>query len=74
MVMDNQSAEILNDMIPVVGAEMSDNVRMHIDDKNIYQTIDPHCMRIQVEHIEGDATIVENQQYFITSSDCVVNK
>ncbi|XP_037043009.1 zinc finger protein 2 homolog [Bradysia coprophila] len=73
LVIDNQT-EILSDMIPVVGAEMSDNVRMHIDDKTIYQAIDPNCMRIQVEHIDdGDTSAIENQQYFITS-DCVVNK
>ncbi len=71
----NQSGgvEILNDMIPDVGNEISDNIRMHIDDKNIYQTIDADCIGIQVEQIEHETTNMTDQQYFITS-DCVGNK
>lgn len=72
----NQSdgnVEILSDMIPNdVENELSDNIGMHMDDKH-YQTIDPSCMRIQVEHMEDVATNIENQQFFI-ASDCVVNK
>lgn len=73
----NQTAnvEILNDMIPVGQNDMgvSDDMQIHIDDKNMYQTIDANCMRIQVEHIENETTNIDSQQYFITS-DCVVNK
>lgn len=67
--------EILNDMIPVGQTEIgdSDNIRMGIDDKHMYQTIDANCMRIQVEQMEDETTNIESQQYFITS-DCVVNK
>lgn len=72
-LVDPCDVEILNDMIPAEQNELSDNIRMHIDDKHIYQAIDPNCMRIQVEHIENDTTNIDNQQYFITS-DCVVNK
>lgn len=70
---DTGDVEILNDMIPVVQNELSDNIRMHIDDKHIFHTIDPNCMRIQVDHIDDESANIENQQYFITS-DCVVNK
>jgi len=70
---DTGDVEILNDMIPVAQNDISDNIRMHIDDKHLFQTIDPNCMRIQVDHIDDESTNIENQQYFITS-DCVINK
>lgn len=70
----NQSdgVEILTE-IPDVENEMSDNIRLHIDDKNIYQTIDPNCVRIQVEPVDDGTTNKGNAEYFITS-DCIVNK
>lgn len=63
--------EILNNMIPHEQNEIMSG--MHIEDKHIYETIDPNCMRIQVEHIEDETINIDNQQYFM-SSDCVVNK
>ncbi|KAJ6633123.1 Zinc finger protein, partial [Pseudolycoriella hygida] len=65
--------QILNEIIPVGQNELSDNMRMHIDDKHMFQSIDPNCMRIDVDRMEDATATIQNQQFFLTS-DCVVSK
>lgn len=71
----SEGVEILGDMIE----QEENNIRMHIDEKNVYQTIDHACIQAEqpvvvvVNDGGGDVTDKENSQYFMTS-DCVLNK